>query len=95
VLTINGTNIQVTEKRSVGVEDWYYDEQELWPMEYLNGDKITIGKTVIKKIIQDSILFEFTIEFHAQDRSKKEFETEDIWIDREALDEIISRRRSK
>jgi hypothetical protein len=95
VLAINGINILVREKRKVGVEDWYYDEQELWPMEYLKGDKIIIGKTVIKKITQNSILFEFAIEFHARDRSKKEFDTEEIWIDREALDGNISRRRSK
>lgn len=91
-LKIQGVNINLMEKRKVGMEEWYYGDQALQPMENLAGDKIKINKTLIKKITQDSILFEFIIEFSTPE---PRFEREEIWIYRKSLDGIIIKRKSR
>lgn len=88
-LKIKGANINLMEKRKVGMEDWYYDDQGLQAMENLNENKIQISKTVIKKITRNSILFEFIIEFYTPSHQQNKFDSEEIWIDRKSLDGII------
>lgn len=91
-LKINGANIRLVEKRKVGADYWYYDDQYLQPIDQLNGNKIKIYKTEVKDINSEAILFELFIEFYTKDDKKIKTETKQIWIDRKSLDGIMIKR---
>jgi hypothetical protein len=94
-ITINDKKIDLIEAHGIGADYWYFEKEYLKSYNYQNGKILIIRDMEIKEINADSILTRMTLLLTENEKEKdteKELGTVEIWIEKNKIDGIITRK---